>query len=145
MSPPLHAALPKPTAASQPFWDACQREALVLPRCDNCQRLSYFPRIHCPHCGGRALTWQRLTGRARVFSFTHVAVAFHGADWTSQLPYTVVLVDLDEGPRMVTRLLGDDRELVQSGDAVQFVFPLIDGMRLPMVQLTANNNTAEGT
>lgn len=134
MTPPLFAVPPRPTAASQPFWDACQREQLMLPRCDACARLTYYPRIHCPHCGGRALTWERLSGRARVFSYSHVAVAFHGTDWASQLPYTVVLADLAEGPRMATRLLGEDREAVRGGDALRFVFPLVGGMRLPMVE-----------
>ncbi len=134
MTDDLFAVLPQPTAASQPFWDACEREQLILPRCTACAKLFYYPRIHCPHCGGRALDWQRLAGRGRVVSFTHVAVSFHGAAWDSQLPYTVVLVTLDEGPQMLTRLIGADRAAVRSGDPVMFVFPRIAGRRLPLVQ-----------
>lgn len=134
MTDDLFAVLPQPTAASQPFWDACEREQLMLPCCEACGKLFYYPRIHCPHCSSRALDWQRLAGRGRVFSFTHVAVSFHGAAWDSQLPYTVVLVTLEEGPQMLTRLIGEDRAAVRSGDLVMFVFPRIGGRRLPMVR-----------
>lgn len=137
MSAEVLGALPAMTAASKPFWDACQQERLLLPRCETCSRLFYYPRIHCPHCGSRALGWVEASGRGRVFSFTHVAVSFHGNAWESQLPYTVILVDLDEGPRMLSRLLGDNRDAVRSGDAVQAVFPMIEGHRLPMFERVA--------
>jgi uncharacterized OB-fold protein len=119
MSAELLGTLPAMTAASKPFWDACQQERLLLPRCETCGRVFYFPRIHCPYCGSRALGWLQASGRGRVFSFTHVALSFHGSAWESQLPYTVILVDLAEGLRMLSRLLGDDREAVRSGDAVK--------------------------
>jgi uncharacterized OB-fold protein len=127
----LRAVLPKPTAASAPFWEACDREELMLPVCEACAHVFYYPRIHCPACGSRRVGWQRGCGRGTVFSFTHVAVSFHGPDWESQLPYTVVLVDLEEGVRMVSRLIGDTRADVRTGDAVTVTFPLIEGRRLP--------------
>ncbi len=145
MTDDLFAVLPEPTAASKPFWDACEQEQLLMPRCETCAKLFYYPRIHCPHCGSRALGWQRVAGRGRVFSFTHVAVSFHGAAWDSQLPYTVVLVTLDEGPQMLTRLIGEDRAAVQSGDPVEFVFPRIDGRRLPMVRRATHQSIAKAT
>ena len=61
-------------------------------------------------------TTRKASGNGRVFSFTHVHVSFYGSQWESQLPYTPVLVDLDEGVRMLSRLVGPDREQVTIGD-----------------------------
>lgn len=140
MSDELLGALPVMTTASKPFWDGCQQERLLLPRCETCGRLFYYPRIHCPHCASRALGWVEASGRGRVFSFSHVAVSFHGTTWESQLPYTVILVDLEEGPRMLSRLIGDDAGAVRSGDAVNVVFPMILGHRLPMFERVAGTD-----
>ncbi len=130
----LRAVLPQPTAASAPFWDACDREELVLPVCDDCGETFFYPRIHCPKCASPSLGWKRASGRGKVFSFSHVAVSFHGEEWASQLPYTVVLVDLEDGPRMASRLIGEGRDAVRSGDSVTVTFPEIDGRRLPFFQ-----------
>ena len=127
----LRAVLPKPTAASLPFWDGCNREELTLPLCEDCGHVFFYPRIHCPVCASRRLGWRRASGRGTIFSFTHVAVSFHGADWEAQLPYTVVLVDLDEGVRMVSRLTGETRADVRFGDVVAVTVPIIGGQRLP--------------
>ena len=127
----LIAILPTPTAASQPFWDACDRGELQLPHCLGCDRVFYYPRRNCPHCGSAQLDARKATGHGRVFSFTHVHVSFYGAQWESQLPYTPVLVDLDEGVRMLSRLIGPDRDSVSVGDPVAVAFVEIQGRKLP--------------
>ena len=68
------------------------------------------------------------SGRGTVFSFSDVQVSFYGTAWESQLPYTVILVDLDEGPRMLSRLVGKG---VAIGDKVQVHFVEVEGHRLP--------------
>lgn len=127
----LKAIAPRPTDATRSFWEGCNREELLLAHCDDCGLDFYYPRLACPHCGSRALSWRRSSGKGRVFSFSHVEMSFHGPSWESQLPYTVVIVDLEEGPRMVSRLVGDGRAVVQSGDPVAVVFPEFDGQKLP--------------
>ena len=125
------AMLPKPTRASAPFWEACDREELLLPSCRPCGRVFYYPRIACPLCGSRDLGWRKTSGRGRVFSPSRVHVSFYGDSWKSQLPYTVILVDLDEGPRMLSRLVGTDAGGVASGDRVEVAFTEIEGRKLP--------------
>ena len=139
----LHAVLPRPTTASQPFWDGCGRGELLLPHCTACGHIFYFPRLHCPKCGDREPGWLKSAGRGRIFSFTHVTVSFHGPRWDSQLPYTVVLVDLDEGPRMLSRLIGDDRHKAASGDAVEVVFPEVEGQRLPFFRRSPGSSMSQ--
>jgi uncharacterized OB-fold protein len=127
----LKAILPRPTAASAPFWEACNREELLLCGCEDCNALFYYPRIFCPRCAGRKLRWVPSRGTGRVFSHTRVDVSFYGSSWQSQLPYYVILVDLDEGVRMLSRLIGEDCELVRSGDRVEVAFAEIEGRKLP--------------
>jgi uncharacterized protein len=137
MSADIKAILPQRTVDSTPFWEGCNQDKLLLRHCQACDQLSYFPRSACPHCGGRALDWREASGRATIYSFTHVAVSFYGPEWESQLPYTPVLVDLEEGPRMLSRLIGAGRDLIRIGDRVQLVFVEVEGQRLPYFQRSA--------
>jgi uncharacterized protein len=127
----LIAILPTPTAASKSFWEACDRGELLLPHCLRCDRIFYYPRRYCPHCGSSELDARKATGGGRVFSFTHVHASFYGPQWESQLPYTPVLVDLDEGVRMLSRLIGADRVSIAIGDRVVVAFVDIQGQKLP--------------
>jgi len=127
----LWAPLPRPTAFSATFWDRAGAGELALPKCDACGELHYPPRRHCPACGGEALTWTAMSGGATVVSHSTVMTSFHGQDWTGQLPYVVALVDLDEGPRMLTRLIG--AETTARGDRVRVTFAEVQGRRLPYV------------
>ena len=52
------AILPKPTQASAPFWEGCDREELLLPSCRPCGHVFYYPRIACPSCGKAMGTWK---------------------------------------------------------------------------------------
>ena len=96
--------LPEPEPIARPYWDSLKAGALQLQRCDGCGRFVFYPRVHCPHCGGRALTWTAVSGRGRLHSFCvphrHPNPAFQ-----PELPYVVALVDLDEGARMTTTLV----------------------------------------
>lgn len=129
MSTDIKAILPVPTADSEAFWAGCDRGELLLSRCGDCTRRFYYPRRLCPHCGGSSLDMEASAGRGTVFSFSEVRVSFYGAAWESQLPYTVILVDLDEGPRMLSRLVGGDA--IAIGDRVRVRFVEMEGRKLP--------------
>lgn len=118
------------TAASTPFWDGCARRELLLPRCTDCATTFFPPREACPGCGSDAPDWRPATGRGRVWSLTRVHVSFFGADWEPPLPYDVVLVDLDEGVRMLSRLTPDSDE-VGIGDEVVVRFVEAGARLLP--------------
>ena len=135
------ALLPKPSAESAPFWEACDRDELRLQRCARGGHLFYYPRLNCPICGDRELRWETCAGTGTVFSFSHVHVSFHGPKWESQLPYTVILVDLDEGPRLLSRLVGADRDDVRIGDRVIVHFATFEGHKLPFFQRAAASHT----
>jgi uncharacterized OB-fold protein len=127
---------PLPTPDSRAFWEACNREQLLLPRCEPCRHAFYYPRMACPRCGARELSWIEACGRGVVYSHTTVHTSFHGPDWEPDLPYTVLLIDLEEGPRMLSRLVGEDQGL-RTGAAVHVEFVAIDGRRYPYFRLAA--------
>lgn len=96
-------AYPVPDAVSQPFWEGIAEGVLRLQRCADCGRYVFYPRAVCPHCGSSALEWEEATGAGSVHSFTVVHRA--PAEYRDEVPYVVALVDLDEGVRMMTRLV----------------------------------------
>ena len=127
----LLAVLPRPTVDSKPFWEGCNADTLLLQRCGACRHLFYYARRLCPACGAAELSWEASTGRGSIYSFSQVHVAFQGPEWNSQLPYTVVLVDLDDGPRMLSRWLGPAGTVPSVGERVRVTFPSIGGQKLP--------------
>jgi hypothetical protein len=94
----------------------------LLQHCGRCQHVFYYARRLCPACGSTELSWQASSGRATVYSASQVQVAFQGPHWQSQLPYTVVLVDLDEGPRMLSRWAAGQAHRPQMGQRVRVRF-----------------------
>ena len=122
---------PQPTKASAPYWEGCNRGELLLAKCNDCTRPFYYPRILCPHCGSQNLGWLKASGTGTVWSFTHVHVSFYGKRWESQLPYTPVLIDLDEGVRMMSRLVGEGRDNVKIGDKVKVEFIEVEKQKIP--------------
>lgn len=127
----LMAELPKPTLDSRPFWEGCNAEKLLLQRCNHCKHIFYFARRLCPACGAGELTWEASAGCGRVYSFSEVHVPFQGPEWASQLPYTVVMVDLEEGPRMLSRWLAPKGSTPTIGQRVRVRFPEVDDQKLP--------------
>jgi uncharacterized OB-fold protein len=95
---------PQPDAVTQPFWDGVAAGKLRLQRCRGCARHVFYPRPVCPYCTSADLEWIDASGRGTVHSFTIVHRAPPGFD----PPYAVALVDLAEGVRMMTGLLGLD-------------------------------------
>lgn len=101
--PPRIAAVPTPL--TQPFWDACNRGELQVQYCTDCARYLFPPRRWCPECLGAAVEWRTVSGRARLHSYLiqhRAAAGYTEAD----LPYAVALVELDEGPRLMTHIAG---------------------------------------
>ena len=126
--------LPVPivNADSAPYWEGASRDQLLLQRCTACQTLRFFPRLLCTHCGSEQVEWVEASGRGAVHSFTIVHRAAF-PEFQAQTPYVVALVDLEEGPRMMTNIVGEDALGVDIGETVQVVFEPrgADGAKVP--------------
>ena len=110
--------LPKPdiTDLSRPYWDALREGHLVIQRCDGGH--SWLPgRRHCPHCLSPRLRWERASGAGRLVSWVVYHTAYHPA-FESRLPYNVALVELDEGPRLLTNIV-DGNDALEADAQVQ--------------------------
>lgn len=97
--------LPSIDEVNRPFWDACRQERLVLQRCDDCGQLRYPISTVCPHCLSTEYSWEEVSGRGRIYSFTVFRHAYNEA-WRERVPYVVALIALQEGPFMLTDLPG---------------------------------------
>jgi uncharacterized OB-fold protein len=86
------------------FYRECAREGrLVFQRCEACGTPRHPPRVLCAECGSERVSWAPSAGRGTIFSWTVVHQAPHPA-FASQVPYAVVVVELEEGVRMVASL-----------------------------------------
>lgn len=113
--------LPVANADSRQYWDGARAGRLMIRRCKGCERTHFMARYLCPHCWSEDLEWIRASGRGRVHSFTVIRRA-PLASFAAKVPYVVALIDLDEGPRMMANILGDDALQTRIGDAVAVCF-----------------------
>lgn len=114
---------PAPDSDSIPFWEGLQKKELLIQRCDHCQKHIFYPRSICPYCFAEDISWIKSTGLGHIYSYTVVHQAF-GA-FKEQAPFVVGIVELDEGVRMMTRILGDRKHIV-IGNPVEIVYKMID-------------------
>jgi uncharacterized OB-fold protein len=122
--------LPTPRAESLPFWEGLRENELRLQRCDACSRVQFYPRPHCRYCGSTSLTWETLSGRGTVYTFTVIHRAPFEA-FAQDVPYVLVVVELEEGPRLITNLVVDDPGAVAIDMPVEAVFdPVTDDITL---------------
>jgi uncharacterized OB-fold protein len=110
-----------------PFWSAATEGRLVLPACDACGHVIWYPRSWCPVCGGGSVTWTEMSGRGTVYACTVFRKGM-GA-WAAAAPYVGAYVELDEGPRVLTNIVTDDPSSVHVGLAVTAVFVPIEDDR----------------
>lgn len=113
--------LPTPTGDSEPFWRACKANTLTAQRCADCGRLQFYPRRYCTRCLSERLEWNTLSGRGVVYSHSTVFRALSPA-FQNDLPYIVAVVELDEGPRMITQIVGCAPSAVSVGMPVEVTF-----------------------
>jgi uncharacterized OB-fold protein len=99
--------LPFVTEETRPFWEGCQRHELVLPYCTACRAFYYYPRPFCPQCFSWDIEWRRTSGRGRLYTYA-IQYRPQAPGFDAELPYVTAIVELDEGPRMMTNLVGVD-------------------------------------
>jgi uncharacterized OB-fold protein len=101
--------LPKPSPTSRPFWDAARQHQLKLQRCGGCRSYIYYPRPRCPKCFSDQLSWEPVSGRGTLYSYTTVYRASTRS--FADAPYVLAIVQLDEGPRMTTNMVAPPDQL----------------------------------
>lgn len=126
---------PPVTATSAPFWDATRERRLVLQWCIECDKPIWYPREVCPRCLGSALEWRPAAGGGEVYAVTTEHNP-QNPGMAGLAPYTVALIQLSEGVRMLSSVVGTAPEAVRIGAAVTVSWePLSDGRNLPVFAL----------
>ncbi len=113
--------LPIPSVESKPFWEGCKRDELLLPRCNQCASYWFPATATCPECLSTDWEWTRSSGRGRIYSFGVYHRVYHQG-FRNDVPYVVVVVQLDEGPRLVSNLVDCVLEEIQCDMPVEVIF-----------------------
>ena len=118
---PYRKPLPRVDEESRGWWEALARHELYFQRCRDCGTKRLYARAVCTSCMSSATGWVRASGRGRVYTFT-VTHQNQAPGFREELPYVLALVELDEGPRLMTNVVGCAPDAVRIGMAVEVVF-----------------------
>jgi len=124
--------LPVPDAYTQAWWDATAEGRLLIVRCGSCGEGHYYPRPFCPRCGSDDVSWEEAGGEAVLYTWSIV----HSNDlpaFRDKVPYVAAVVDLAEGPRMMTNVVGCGHDDLVVGMALRLGFEeLGEGYHIPV-------------
>lgn len=125
--------LPRPSALTRPFWDACREGRLVVQRCRDCGHHVFIPQPCCTACQAQQLEWVASSGRGRVYSYT---VVHRPPRPQFEAPYVVAVIAMEEGWHMLSNLVDCAPDAVRVDLPVQVVFRrMTDKISLPCFAL----------
>jgi uncharacterized OB-fold protein len=123
--------IPVPSQESQPYWDGLRDKKLTMPRCDDCKHHWFPPSLLCPKCNSPKWSWTKVSGRGRIFSYVVYHRVYHPA-FAGEVPYAVAVIELDEGPRMYSNVIGVPPEQLSCDMKVEVAYePITDDITLP--------------
>ena len=124
----------RPIPVTQPwteeFWEGTKQGKLLIQTCKDCKTKIFYPRKYCPDCWSPNLEYVEGSGKATVYTFTTTYGMVEPRFW-SDLPYTLALVDLEEGIRMMTRIVDCQPQDLRIGMKVEVVFEEVEEFWLP--------------
>lgn len=128
--------LPVVDDESRPFWDAAHERRLLIRRCHDCERWHYYPRPFCPHCWSQDVDWVEASGRATLYTYSIVR-RNDLPPFNQRVPYVAAIVDLEEGPRMITELVDCPEDQVRIGMPLTVDYrPLTEDLTAPIFRPT---------
>lgn len=142
MSLPAGRPRPEPTPETQHFWEGARAGELRLQRCTACEKVYFPPRPFCPGCGSREVAVFAASGRATLHSY----VIHHRKVPGFEPPYAIAVVELEEGPRMMTNIVDCPQtpEALQLDMELEVAFtPMDDEISLPLFRPAQGSDTGE--
>lgn len=134
----LEPVRPRPdlTPDTEGYWRSARNHQLAIQRCSDCKSFRHNPRPMCPECHSLAFEWAPVSGRGTIYSYIIADRVLHPY-WKE--PYNVVLIELEEGIRIISNLIDCPNEAVEIGMQVKVVFEDVsDEISLPMFKLDTN-------
>jgi uncharacterized protein len=119
------ADIPTIDTASAPYWEAARHGRLLIARCTACTRVHHYPRPFCPHCWSDDVHPVQASGTGTLYTYSTVYVN-DLMPFKQRLPYIAAIVELDEGPRVMTTIEGAPSEQLRVGMPVTAVFRPVD-------------------
>jgi uncharacterized OB-fold protein len=128
--------VPQPDNLSRPFFEGALRGELMIQRCDACAAFLAPGSRACTECLNEALSWTAASGRATLHTFAIMHQRYHPG-FADDLPYNVAVVELAEGPRLNTTVVGVPNEALRVGMPLTVTFEAAgDGIALPKFRPT---------
>lgn len=122
--------LPTIEEDTREFWDATNDGRLLLRHCRSCDAVHYYPRPFCPTCWSDDVDWVEAGGGGALYTWSTV-FSNDLPPFGDQVPYVAAIVELDEGPRMMTRLVDCDDTTIEVGMRLQARFePLVEDVTI---------------
>lgn len=137
-----HLIEPVITDTNRGFWEGCAVGELRVQACIACGHLRYPLAPWCPECLDERWEWRALSGRGTVLSKLVFHQSYH-AGWKHRLPYNVVLVQLDEGPRMISNVTPLSSQDFAVGDVVEVLFEAEGELVIPRFRLMSADTSTE--
>jgi len=116
--------LPEISDENRGFWEGAKRGRITMQQCKACAHIRYPISHCCPKCLALEFEWKDLSGRGEVYSYV-VFYQLYNAAFKEDIPYNVAMVQLEEGPRMYSNIVGVDNDAVKVGDKVEAVFDAV--------------------
>jgi uncharacterized OB-fold protein len=104
--------LPLLNEETRPYWDYCRKHELRMQKCSQCGYIRFPISVICPKCHSMEAEWTKLSGKGKIYSFTIYRVPYHPA-FKDDIPYVLAIIQLDEGPRMESNIIGCKVEQVR--------------------------------
>ena len=117
--------LPRPNPDTKPFWDGCKNHQLRFQKCITCGHVRWPAAIICPDCHAKETDWITSAGKGKVYSFTVYHQAFHPA-FENDIPYVTAIIELDEGPHLLSNIVGCAPDAVQCDMPVEVTWEDVD-------------------
>jgi uncharacterized OB-fold protein len=135
--PEISKPIPAITPDLREFFDGARAGRLMVQKCDSCGQLRFPAHDLCSKCNSTASRWVPVSGRGEVFSFNIMHQLYHPG-FAGEVPYAVVVVELEEGCKFISNLLGVKPHEIRCGMPVEVVFEkLSDEVSIPKFRLRA--------
>ncbi len=113
--------VPHPTGDTKEFWEGCKEKRLRFQQCTACGHVRWPPSNLCPNCHSFDFRWIEASGRGKIYTFTVYHMAFYPF-WEDKVPYITAVVELEEGPKFLSNIVGAGFQNLSCGTPVEVVW-----------------------